>query len=982
MRCWVGLWLLWWSLPAAAAVVGIPLKPDPPFAIDGDLVDWATVPGGQRVATPEQAVWGAAAWTGPADLSADLKLAWRADGLYLAADVTDDQVRQTQRGDGIWKGDHLELYLDCLPDLEPTRQGFGVGQFQLAFSPGNFLTTGDPLTDCRPEAFVYRPGERSAEAIRVAAQRSPSGYRLEALVPFTVLDLDRPSEGQALRYELGVSDTDSPDPKQEALLTTLTTRWEHQRDRLQEAVLAAATGVAAPRPLQFAIRPAVRLQPGQRETVTFDAPAVPPGRVAAIAFRARLDTPRAAGYTQALRLTLNGRPLTGDDFLDRPLRTTSRDGRTVSLAAGETLVVYYSPDFTAPDSHATYGLMEDLKSCEFALRTGAGLRPTGNQLTIEHVQPRVTNELLLADLRLELRLPPPPPKPKAGPPTGELAQITADRVQRTAYTARPTADGQLAVSVNGVTFSVASRFSIPRGTWVTGANEFFDYRREIEQRPEAVVVRETFTNRGTANLGLAQRHEASSAGQPGEFWVGGIRRPQGVSQIAEPQIPTVYLTSGAAGIGLVPLSDVLRVHCLSYADGRAVGLADQHLVLRPGASSTAEWAIVPTARADYWAFLNPARRLLGANFLLDGGFAFLRADPRLTEPWSDEQTANFLRYKDARYVCATIPNIGGAVAHGTLFQQADYEVFKRAFERRRKLQPGVQNLVYYHCFIDATKDAAERFSDSRTLRADGRQADYGQAVYRIFLPLATNSYGPAIARNIDLIFDTIGAEGVYWDEHQYSAYPYHYGQPWDGVTGDLNAKFEISGLKSSVTLLTESWRLQQMRRIQARGPLIGNGAPTTQAVAALRFPCFVETGSITNCTHNQLYSPIALGDHLTERSERDAYRVMLGALDYGCLYHWYNDLTVVPTHHHLTRYMYPIVPVELRAGMVIGEDRVITNRSGLYGFGDAAALEVHVFNDQGVEQPDFVAPVVTRGGQTWAEVRIGEDWSAAILKKR
>ena len=55
----------------------------------------------------------------------------------------------------------------------------------------------------------------------------------------------------------------------------------------------------------------------------------------------------------------------------------------------------------------------------------------------------------------------------------------------------------------------------------------------------------------------------------------------------------------------------------------------------------------------------------------------------------------------------------------------------------------------------------------------------------------------------------------------------------------------------------------------------------TRAMAALHFPCFVETGSITNCVQAQLWSPIALGDHLSERSETDAYRVMLGALEKG-----------------------------------------------------------------------------------------------------
>lgn len=70
----------------------------------------------------------------------------------------------------------------------------------------------------------------------------------------------------------------------------------------------------------------------------------------------------------------------------------------------------------------------------------------------------------------------------------------------------------------------------------------------------------------------------------------------------------------------------------------------------------------------------------------------------------------------------------------------------------------------------------------------------------------------------------------------------------------------IRRLKSSVTLLTEPWRLAMARRIISRGPLVGNGVPRTQAMAALQFPCFVETGSISNCTKAHLYSPIALGD--------------------------------------------------------------------------------------------------------------------------
>ena len=250
------------------------------------------------------------------------------------------------------------------------------------------------------------------------------------------------------------------------------------------------------------------------------------------------------------------------------------------------------------------------------------------------------------------------------------------------------------------------------------------------------------------------------------------------------------------------------------------------------------------------------------------------------------------------------------------------------------------------------------------------------------MPTSENSYGRAVAKNVDIILDEIGADGVYWDEHEYSRFHYTYNEPWDGYTGDINAtSMTVSRLKSAVTLLSEPWRLELAKKILARGPLIGNGPPFTRAMADLKFPCFVETGSITNCVQAHLHSPIALGDHLTERSETDAYRVMLAALDLGCVYHWYNDLTVVPTHPHLVQYMYPITPVELNAGYIIGEERILTKVSGLFGWNDASAHEVHVFDDTGREVEGFNAPKVEEDGTTWTELRLAEDWSAAIVRK-
>lgn len=494
---------------------------------------------------------------------------------------------------------------------------------------------------------------------------------------------------------------------------------------------------------------------------------------------------------------------------------------------------------------------------------------------------------------------------------------------------------------------------------------------------------DTFTNLTEKNLGIMHRHEAALGDKLKRVWLAGLEQPGGAGKTASPANSATYGCTDEAGLGFVASDSVTRVHVGNYAMAGTLGLADNNLVLPPGKSHTAEWIIVPTTGPDYWQFVNAARRFMNANFLLDGMFAFFRHGP-LTDPWSDQQVTDFLTFKDVDYACCSnnYPRHKGRYTHGTAFQQISHDAYKKSFARWRALYPDAQYLVYFHCFLDCTDEAPELFPDSRTLRADGGQADYGKPHQRLFYPTLTNSYGPAIAKNVDIILDDIGADGVYWDEHEYSRSAYHFGEPWDEISGDIDPKtMKITGLKSNITLISEAWRLKMAKYILSRGPLIANGAPQTRDMAALKFPCFVETGSITNCARNQLYSPIALGDHLTERSELDAYGTMLAALDYGCVYHWYNDMTVIPTHHTLTRYMYPITPMELHEGYVIGQERIITKKSGLYGWGDDSQHEVHVFNASGVEVEDFNAPTVENDGKTYTELRIGEDWSAAIVRE-
>lgn len=734
----------------------------------------------------------------------------------------------------------------------------------------------------------------------------------------------------------------------------------------------------------------VEVKPQQRHELHFGAPPVPAGLEAALVFRARLESPRPAGYCPSLRLILNGKHVDGPRLLNKGYAEERVDGSTQSMTGAGRFTVGYAPDFESPDRHPSYAFRR-AKVCEFVIRVTDLVREGDNVLVIENaILSGLTNTLVVASLRLEYRPPRGLQVAKAAP-AGPLPIIAPRERHLTDYTVQLQDSNDVIVTIAGRPLRVESEFSTPKPKWEKGTNGYFRLERSITRGPEAVIVRDRFTNLSDQELPIMQRHRARL--EPTKVWIAGLAPASRTGVQNEPANPTTFAIAGDVGLGLVPLDDVFLVHTENRSDVRSIELADRSLVLQAKAAHTAEWAIVPVARQPdedwrtgntaYFSFVNAVRRLRDVNFTIDGGFAFLRADGRNVGKWSDGQIAEFIDYKAPKFLCITIcnPMYQGHYPHGTAFQTLDLAEWTAEVTRRRRLRPTVKNIAYFHCFIDVLDGAEKKYADARLLHPDGTAADYGEPHDRLFVPTETNAFGRDVARNVERIFE-IGCDGVYWDEMEFSRYPYHYGLPWDGVSADIEPhKLTIIRKKSSVALLTQAWRIGLARKILARGPLVANSQPHTRSMAALQFPRFVETGSISHCTNAQLYSPIALGDHLTERSEVDAYRVMLEALRYGCIYYWYDDLTVVPTHGHLSSYMFPITPVELREGCIIGKERIVTATSGRFGWNDDSGHEVHVFDEQGRPSADFPAPRHVEGSRAYTDLRLPAGYSAAIIRR-
>lgn len=79
--------------------------------------------------------------------------------------------------------------------------------------------------------------------------------------------------------------------------------------------------------------------------------------------------------------------------------------------------------------------------------------------------------------------------------------------------------------------------------------------------------------------------------------------------------------------------------------------------------------------------------------------------------------------------------------------------------------------------------------------------------------------------------------------------------------------------------------------------------------------------------------------------------------------------------------MFPITPVELHEGMVLGEERIHTAKSGRFGWPDGSAADVYVIDAQGsrVEDPD--ASEVKEDGRRQYEIRMPSDHFAILVRR-
>jgi len=562
------------------------------------------------------------------------------------------------------------------------------------------------------------------------------------------------------------------------------------------------------------------------------------------------------------------------------------------------------------------------------------------------------------------------------------------------YQVRALPGGAIRINWAGQELVFESRFSRPGGKWARlTAREATGWRREdsggkqvfigsagslravrtYTALDECLLVRDRLVNESqTVDRPVMIAHH-TAPGPYEDLWLSGRPIPRKAGATSVPANPSVVVLGKDGGFAMMPRDDVFRIHYRGSCNEDAAELADNSLVLRPGVEYAHEWLVFPLTRPDYWQFVNAARRHFGTNFTIPGSFCFYGYN---TAPW---KVVKEIEWSGSEYLSLGPQSYwNGMFPHGPFMKTLDQSKVIAMHKAIEAVSPQTKRLQYFNCFnrsLAKQKEDPDGWRASQARLPDGRQVNSGRTL-SFYFPTLANEWGREMDKLAEWMLETIGADGLYWDCYDYWNVT-HYGEPWDGWTADIDPKtHEITRKKSRLTLLSWPWREKWTARLLKEGrPLVANGNPSLTSECKYQFPRFVETASISAMSKTHLFTPIALGDHITERNEVDSFRWMLNALDWGGLYYWYGQK---PTHPALTAYMFPFTPIELHRGYVIGKERIITKVSGLFGWGDTSRFKVHVFDRIGRETITIDVPHIVENGKAYAEVRIPEGCAVVI----
>ena len=411
----------------------------------------------------------------------------------------------------------------------------------------------------------------------------------------------------------------------------------------------------------------------------------------------------------------------------------------------------------------------------------------------------------------------------------------------------------------------------------------------------------------------------------------------------------------------------------------------------------------PEDPAGYWAFLNQVRRDIGVNFTIDGPFDFFNSRGELAK--DPEKLRAYLKRKPIK-IFAITPWF--EYYNGPRYSRDEYKaLLQQAMATIKKVKPDAiciammeTNLVsvplswfkgtlpddwgYGHYekgkkwgkYGIAPPPEACRLIDQSPWGDSMLRDDKGRPLLDTWYILPPYGFvdlmvypRPGNYRErhwldqIRFVLDDIGLDGAYIDQFTMSrgTHAYDYGR-WDGHTVDIDPETgRITKRYAYVATISAASRRRVVLSILRRGKtVVTNGPPASWKLQSLPIFRFMETQGYNVegegipdqpvLSTGQLGSPIGLGHQWrwanSPQAGRCFIRTVIAHLRYGLTYYYY--ATKIPEgagDYGAVTHMFPITPVQLGEGFIVGRERVVTCASKPFRLAWARRPKVLFFDE-------------------------------------
>lgn len=744
-----------------------------------------------------------------------------------------------------------------------------------------------------------------------------------------------------------------------------------------------------------------RVAPGETWKATLPPLERGSGRLLKITIR--YENPELGGYGTYAAFALNGVPLDAaknryeSRMVNKPLSFTRETGQTVSWNLGDGIWhTIFAPNFETsfarygPDVRDPYSYVLDVSDL---LKTNQS-----NELTITSTVPaNLERELVFSVEWMSANLP------------GQKTAVAAPTVSsQPALTVK--ADGTLQIATSEKPVTLNSSFSVPGG----GQNRFGSRSQELQWQPKVsqpsagqwkieaegksyrltrqihqshgrIQVQDTFRNLTDEDVGIIFTNEFDLAPHPGiNFLRIGGQRGQGVNNIFSAGNPTLFLPLKDSSLTMVVEDDVYRNQGNFYfnTNSKKSGISNGMFALAPRAQYTLKWSIYTLSSNDYYDMINRVRRDWNVNFQVQGPIYFdnyhglAKSTPEALKQMIDRNKIGILAFWE---IIGSEPSpawdnkriLGRGVGMLGPESQEQLELQKQAVANLHTADPNIKVAPYNHAFFIAPEKADDpKFKDSWIIDENGQRAksQYSDEVFyidRTVFPAHSNSYGKAYLGLMDYLFDEIKVDWLYWDESDGpgltqpdKSAPGNINLPsnvtynaWDGYSAVIDPQTGLIERKFGILpLLSDGVFSEIINKTKARGGNIQfNGVPVTASRQQSQTQSFVEVQwDITWAYRTHLTSPMAFGLGSPDMA------TLRRALDFGNLY----ARTHIGYNSDIVSRFYPFTPISLHEGWVKGQERIITNRSDIYGWDEPFTGTLYLYGKDKkiVETKQFDTP--------------------------